>query len=138
LRIEDNDLLIRVEREQQPTRPSAATAAGDNGTAPVQTVAPVQSGDSRPGDEAGSQGQAVTMMALVPDAVESAAARDIVRPGEFIRHRVVRGDTLWHIAKHYLGDPFRYPQLARLSRIDNPDLIYPGDLVTIERRRSLD
>jgi len=64
--------------------------------------------------------------------------RDIIMPGEFIRHRVVRGDTLWDIAKHYLGDPFRYPQLARLSRIRNPDLIYPGDVVTIERRGTTD
>jgi len=43
----------------------------------------------------------------------------------------VRGDTLWDIATRYLGNPWRYPELARLSRIRDPDLIYPGDRVII-------
>jgi len=46
-------------------------------------------------------------------------------------HVVIKGDTLWHIAKRYVNNPWRYPELARLSRIKNPDLIYPGDRVTI-------
>ncbi len=50
---------------------------------------------------------------------------------EVIVHVVVRGDTLWDIAKRYIHDPFRYPELARLNRIRNPDLIYPGDRVRI-------
>ncbi len=54
---------------------------------------------------------------------------------EEIVHIVVRGDTLWDIAERYVNDPFRYPELARLSRIRNPDLIYPGDRVRIVRRR---
>jgi nucleoid-associated protein YgaU/chemotaxis signal transduction protein len=49
-------------------------------------------------------------------------------------HVVVRGDTLWDIAKIYVGDPFRYPELTELSNIRNPDLIYPGDIVRIEIR----
>ena len=48
-----------------------------------------------------------------------------------IIHIVVKGDTLWDIAARYVHDPFRYPELARLSRIRNPDLIYPGDRVRI-------
>jgi len=46
-------------------------------------------------------------------------------------HIVVKGDTLWHIAKRYIHDPFKYKQLARLSRIQNPDLIYPGNRIII-------
>lgn len=46
-------------------------------------------------------------------------------------HIVVKGDTLWDIAEAYLGDPFQYPQLAELSRIRDPDRIYPGDRVRI-------
>ena len=49
-------------------------------------------------------------------------------------HIVVRGDTLWDIAKGYLGDPFRYPELARLSRIKDPDWIYPGDVIRVIRK----
>jgi nucleoid-associated protein YgaU len=51
-------------------------------------------------------------------------------------HIVVRGDTLWHIAQGYLGDPFRYPELAALSHIKNPDLIYPGDIVRIRKKNT--
>ncbi len=48
-----------------------------------------------------------------------------------IIHIVVRGDTLWAIAARYVNDPYLYPELARLSRIKNPDRIYPGDRVRI-------
>jgi chemotaxis signal transduction protein/LysM repeat protein len=48
-----------------------------------------------------------------------------------ITHVVVKGDTLWDIAERYVKDPYRYPELARLSGIKNPDLIYPGDIVRI-------
>lgn len=42
--------------------------------------------------------------------------------------------SLWDIAAHYFGDPFAYPELARLSRIRNPDLIYPGDIIRIIKK----
>ena len=48
-----------------------------------------------------------------------------------VNHVVVKGDTLWDIAEEYVKDPFRYPELAELSKIKNPDLIYPYDLVRI-------
>lgn len=48
-----------------------------------------------------------------------------------VTHVVVKGDTLWDIAEEYVKDPFRYPELAELSKIKNPDLIYPYDLVRI-------
>ena len=48
-----------------------------------------------------------------------------------IIHTVVKGDTLWAIAKKYIHDPFLYPELARLSNIKNPHLIYPGNRVRI-------
>jgi nucleoid-associated protein YgaU len=50
-----------------------------------------------------------------------------------IIHIVVKGDTLWDIAKRYVDDPFLYPQLARLSDIKNPHRIYPGNRVRIIR-----
>jgi len=53
---------------------------------------------------------------------------------EFI-HIVARGDTLWDIADHYLGDPFRYPELAALSQIKDPHWIYPGDVIRIIRKK---
>ena len=71
-----------------------------------------------------------------PPAPEPAPASPPAPPEpREIVHIVVRGDTLWDIAERYVNDPFRYPELARLSRIRNPDLIYPGDRVRIVRRR---
>ncbi len=46
-------------------------------------------------------------------------------------HIVVKGDTLWDIAGRYVNNPWRYPELARLSNIKNPDLIYPGNKVIV-------
>lgn len=51
-------------------------------------------------------------------------------------HTVVRGDTLWDIARKQVGDPFQYPELAKLSNISNPNLIHPGDTVRIEVREA--
>jgi len=48
-----------------------------------------------------------------------------------VTHVVVKGDTLWDIAEVYVKNPFRYPELAKLSNIKDPDLIYPYDLVRI-------
>lgn len=53
-----------------------------------------------------------------------------------IIHEVVKGDTLWAIAKRYVKDPFRYPELARLSDIRNPHKIYPGNKVHIIQYRN--
>jgi LysM repeat protein len=41
-------------------------------------------------------------------------------------YRVERGDYLGHIADRYLGEFDRYPELAKLNKIRDPDLIRPG------------
>ena len=46
-------------------------------------------------------------------------------------HIVVKGDTLWDIAEQYVHNPFLYPELARMSNIKDPNLIYPGNRVRI-------
>jgi nucleoid-associated protein YgaU len=46
-------------------------------------------------------------------------------------HIVVKGDTLWAIAKQYTNNAYNYPELARQSGIRNPHRIYPGDTVRI-------
>lgn len=48
-------------------------------------------------------------------------------------HTVKKGDTLWDIAKQYLGDPFKWPEIYRrnTATIADPDLIYPDQVVII-------
>lgn len=44
-------------------------------------------------------------------------------------HTVVLGDTLWALCKRYIGNGSRYPEIAKLNKIPNPDLIYPGQVI---------
>jgi LysM repeat protein len=46
-------------------------------------------------------------------------------------HTVVSGDTLFNIAKQYLGDGNRYMELAKANNIANPDHIEVGQVITI-------
>ena len=46
-------------------------------------------------------------------------------------HTVVAGDTLFNIAKQYLGDGNRYMELAKANNIANPDHIEVGQVITI-------
>ncbi|MFC0526186.1 LysM peptidoglycan-binding domain-containing protein [Phytohabitans kaempferiae] len=44
-------------------------------------------------------------------------------------YRVERGDYLGHIADRYLGEFDRYPELAKLNKIRDPDVIRPGQML---------
>jgi len=46
-------------------------------------------------------------------------------------HIVAAGDTLFNIAKQYLGDGNRYQELATFNNIANPDHIEVGQLINI-------
>jgi len=48
-------------------------------------------------------------------------------------YTVKSGDCLWNIAKKYLGDGGRYTEIYSLnkSKIKNPNLIYPGQVLTL-------
>jgi len=48
-------------------------------------------------------------------------------------HTVVQGETLWAIAKKYYGNGEKYTEIynANKDKINNPNLIYPGQVLTI-------
>ena len=46
-------------------------------------------------------------------------------------YTVVRGDTLWGIAKRFYGNGSRYPEIAKANNIPNPDIIHVGQVLLI-------
>jgi LysM repeat protein len=46
-------------------------------------------------------------------------------------YTVVAGDTLWAISERFYGDGSKYQVIADASGISNPDLIQPGQVLTI-------
>ena len=48
-------------------------------------------------------------------------------------HIVQSGDTLWAIAKKYLGSGSRYTEIAAFNGISTPSLIYPGQKISIPK-----
>ncbi|MFP3917711.1 LysM peptidoglycan-binding domain-containing protein [Lysinibacillus telephonicus] len=46
-------------------------------------------------------------------------------------HTVARGETLWGIAKRYLGEGSKYTELAKINNLSNPNLIRVGQVIKL-------
>ena len=67
------------------------------------------------------------LFACVAMAEEVALRAD--HPDEYV---VVKGDTLWDISGRFLEKPWLWPSIWKANpQISNPDLIYPGDRITL-------
>ncbi|HYX98688.1 MAG TPA: LysM peptidoglycan-binding domain-containing protein [Mycobacterium sp.] len=68
--------------------------------------------------------------AVEEPAVEEAAAGE-PEPEAARTYTVESGDTLWAISERFYGDGNKYQIIADASGIANPDLIQPGQVLTI-------
>ncbi|MEO7366478.1 MAG: LysM peptidoglycan-binding domain-containing protein, partial [Gemmatimonadaceae bacterium] len=90
-----------------------------------------------------SRALAVAAVFAVSPVVRTLSAQD-KKPGptytnstplaaDEVEHVVKTGDTLWDIAKAYLKDPFRWPEVFRRNSdiVENPHWIYPKETIRI-------
>lgn len=78
-----------------------------------------------------------TLLAVLLLPAAHAATVSDLNPDAPDRYVVVPGDTLWGISGRYLKDPWRWPELWKANQqIRNPHLIYPGDVLVLDRSGS--
>jgi nucleoid-associated protein YgaU len=69
--------------------------------------------------------------AAMPEAEPAAAPPPPPPPPAARTYTVVSGDTLWAISERFYGDGSKYQVIADASNVSNPDLIHPGQVLTI-------
>jgi len=61
-----------------------------------------------------------------------AAGKKQLQDGNTTDYTIKKGDTLWDISEEFLKDPFLWPDIWENNKyIRNPDLIFPGDKLSI-------
>lgn len=122
-------LPARSEAGAPPGSPARAQASVQHSSARTEDAAQPSSA-ARPGS-----GKLVLTLEErpAPGAAPAAPASD--ERLEIVEYTVVRGDTLWAIARRFTKNPFRYQEIASENDVKNPALIFPGQQLTLRIRR---
>ena len=76
--------------------------------------------------------QLIALIFGVLSTAPSSAQQLTLKADAPAQYQVKTGDTLWGIAGLYLAKPWLWPELWEVNPgVKNPDLIYPGDLLTL-------
>jgi 5'-nucleotidase len=127
-----------VEPAADPVTPAATPARAT--TAQAETPPAAASPRS---DAPAVRGRANRLVLTLEETLPAARA-DGSRPGpaapadgpvEVVEYTVVRGDTLWEIARRFTRNPFRYREIASENELRDPALIFPGQALTLRIRR---
>jgi nucleoid-associated protein YgaU len=116
---------------------SIAPGAGMTAVAPAVgglTAAP-QTAPHAPAPTIAASRLASTQVASASTAGAAAVGASDAVIAEIKTAKVIRGDSLWRISWHLLGDGQRYRQIfaANASQIRDPRLIYPGQILVVPK-----
>ncbi|MGX9672766.1 LysM peptidoglycan-binding domain-containing protein [Mycobacterium sp. HM-7] len=109
---------------------SGDDAKWSSGTHTDEVPAPPVAAAPEPAPEAAPEPE-VAAEPVAAEVVPEPAPAPVPEAPAARTYTVQSGDTLWAIAEQFYGDGNRYPEIAGASGIDNPDLIQPGQLLTI-------
>jgi putative chitinase len=83
-----------------------------------------------------SEGQTLKISqieAKIATTITREKGREISNTISGATYEVIKGDNLWNIAVRAYGDGYKWNEIARENNLSNPNLIHPGNILTLSR-----